>query len=304
MADFAIPVDLRNAGHVFACLGFAEAAQAILKTDCQSRFDYTGYETASRFVLSIDGSTNPFAATITFLREAQASTLIPSGTGSDAKLSTKKWDVPEEKTEGSTSPNPVPGTPATLPVVLDNGKTRFVLDHWADGTHCGRDNVKFWAGSGGYPGSALTRDVLTLIKDIPDSAVASYVLDPFSFAAPMTSSFRFDWRRDYIPLDAGFSPNSHGNLEMVGYPFTEILAIIGLQYARPTRIKKRDNKRDKLNYRYGVSSATLPVSLSRIILGAVNIGFPMRIFHLSLGWPGKVGQARCITDSREEIYVD
>jgi CRISPR-associated protein Csb3 len=297
MTDFAIPVDLRNAGHVFACLGFAEAAQTILNAQCQSRFDYIGYETAARFVLSIVGGANPFASTIAFLREAQASTLIPNGTGNDAKLSTKKWNVPEETAEGGTSPNPVPNTPATLPAVLDDGKTRFVLDHWADGTHCGRDNVKFWAGSGGYPGSALTRDALSLIKEIPNDAIGSYVLDPFSFAAPMSSSFRFDWRRDYIPLDAGFSPNSHGNVEMVGYPFTEILAVIGLQYARPKRI----NKRDKLNYRYGVSSATLPTSLSRIILGAVNIGFPMRTFHLSLGWPGKIGQARCITDSREEI---
>jgi CRISPR-associated protein Csx14 len=110
----------------------------------------------------------------------------------------------------------------------------------------------------------------------------------------MTSSFRFDWRRDYIPLDAGFSPNRHGSgITMVGYPFTEILAVIGLQYARPLRL-------DKLHYRYGVWGQLLPNILARPVLGATDIGVPMRAFRMTLGWPGKEGQARCIIDAREE----
>lgn len=310
MSEYGIPVDLRNAGHVFACLGFAEAAGVLLGTPCESRYDYTGAETAARFVINVAGETNPFAAVIGFLREANVSTLVPPKTlvPPNSKLSTQKWNVDETSSDDRFAqgqelshprlfPNERPKTPATLPARIATGNTCFILDHWADGRHCGRDNVKFWAGAGGYPGSALARDVLDLIKQIPNDLMDSCVADPFSVSAPMTSSFRFDFRRDYIPLDAGFSPNSHSNVEMVGFPITEMLAVFGLQNARPTRL----DRRDKLKYRYGISPATLPLSLARVVLGATDIGFPMRTFQMLLGWPGQAGQARCITDSQEDI---
>jgi CRISPR-associated protein Csx14 len=112
----------------------------------------------------------------------------------------------------------------------------------------------------------------------------------------MSSSFRFDWRRDYIPLDAGFSPNIHGNMTMIGYPLVEILAALGLQNARPSRVERRD----KLAYRYGVSSQRLPLVLARAMLGGEGLGFPIRLFRMRLGWPGQEGQARCIIDASEE----
>jgi DNA-binding transcriptional LysR family regulator len=56
--------------------------------------------------------------------------------------------------------------------------------------------------------------------------MAQVLADPFAFEAPLTGGFRFDWRRDYIALDAGFSPNDHksgsGQITMVGYPLVEI----------------------------------------------------------------------------------
>jgi CRISPR-associated protein Csx14 len=84
---------------------------------------------------------------------------------------------------------------------------------------------------------------------------------------------------------------------MLGYPLVELLAAIGLQNARPARIKPRD----KLAYRYGVSGAMLPTVFARAVLGGVDLGFPSRKFRMRLGWPGQEGQARCIIDAQEEI---
>ena len=157
--------------------------------------------------------------------------------------------------------------------------------------------MKFWAGASGYPGAALARDALDLVHGLGDNEFAVAVADPFNLAAPQSSSFRFDWRRDYIPLDAGFSPNEHGSMAMVGYPFVELLAAIGMQNARPARVEARN----RLVYRYGVSCTMLPTTFARAVLGGESLGFPTRLFRMRLGWPGQEGQARCIVDAQEEI---
>ena len=161
----------------------------------------------------------------------------------------------------------------------------------------GRDNVKFWAGSGGYPGAALLRDSLNAVRGVLISDFDRVRRAPFEVAVPQTSSFRFDWRKDYVPLDAGFSPNDHANMKMVGFPLVEIFAAVGLSNARP----ERTDRRDKLRYRYGTSNAPLPALYARAVLGGADLGFATRRFEMRLDWPGKEGQARCITDVREEF---
>ena len=70
------------------------------------------------------------------------------------------------------------------------------IDHWGDQTE--RDNVKFWAGASGYPGAALARDALSQMKALGDNPLAAAAADPFAVSGPQSSSFRFDWRRDYV----------------------------------------------------------------------------------------------------------
>lgn len=123
--------------------------------------------------------------------------------------------------------------------------------------------------------------------------LAHFAADPFGLAAPMTSSFRFDWRRDYVPLDAGFSLNAHGSMTTIGYPLVELLAAIGMQNARPERI-------NKLNYLYSVANEMLPISIARAVLGSAELGLSIRTFRMRLDWPGQEGQARCIVEVREE----
>jgi CRISPR-associated protein Csx14 len=290
MAQASIPVDLRNPGQVFACLGLMETTE-VLTGYSEGRFAYTDRETHTRFELASRGDDNPVEAVLRFLAGCEVVAIAPR----DSNLSTAKWSVRTEIEE--SFPAPHPDSPATLPARLRRGYVEVPIEYWLDGEHCGRDNVKFWAGAAGYPGAALARDAVACLGALNGEPLLDAARDPFACAAPMDSSFRFDWRRDYVPLDAGFSPNDQPSVGMVGYPVVELLAAIGLQFSRPARISPRD----KLAYRYHVSDVWLPVVLARAVLGGENPGFPRRSFRMRLGWPGKKGQARCIISADEEL---
>lgn len=289
MAEASVPVDLRNPGQVFACLGLMEAAE-ILCGPAEGWFGWSGGETRTTFHIAVDGPDDPVMAVLRFLARAEAKALAPAGSG----LAAKEAGVATVPCADGVFPCPQPDTPSALPAILaDAGGASLPLGHWADGPAVGRDNLKFWAGAGGYSGAALTRDALDLVRELGDNALSDAARDPFSVAALQSSSFRFDWRRDYTALDVGFSPNEHAAIRMVGYPLVELLAAAGLQNARPQRL-------DKLGYRYGVSSARLPTLFARAVLGGQGMGFPIRLFTMRLGWPGQEGQARCIIDAQEE----
>ena len=292
MSEASIPVDLFNPGQVFACLGFLEAAD-VLCGGAEGGFDWSDPH-ATCFRLRVKGGEDPFGVVLGFLKGARVSTLAPSGSTNQ----TAKWDVPTtELPPGAPFPFPDPDSPATLPAVLSVDGREIVIDHWGDATR--RDNVKFWAGSGGYPGAAIARDALDLVRDRLTSAAS----DPFAVGAVQTGSFRLDWRRDYVPIEIGFSLNAHNNkISPRGYPIVELLAAIGLTHARPERIQK-------LEYRYavlgreraGAPVVYLPALLLRAALGCAPLPFPTRAFRMSLDWPGQEGQARCITTVSEEL---
>lgn len=290
MAEARIPVDLFNPGQVFACLGLVEAAEQLRLAEVAGGFDWRD-PADTGFLLAADGAIDPVAHVLAFLAEAEVAATAPARSPHDAG----KWSVPTERLdpEDDRFPFPDPPSPATLPARLTGRAGRsLTVEHWGDATD--RDNVKFWAGSGGYPGVALMRDALDLVRDRLTDAAA----DPFALAAPQSSSFRFDWRRDYIPMDVGFSPNDHAGLTMVGFPLVEILAAIGLQHARPQRLAK-------LDYRYAVIAAPasgplLDPLFLRAGLGGATQPFAHRRFRMRLGWPGQENQARCITDVFEE----
>jgi CRISPR-associated protein Csb3 len=311
MAEASIPVDLRNPGQVFACLGLMEAAHALhpepqrlRREPVTGRYDWEEGAVQARFTLSAPGEGDPVGSVVGFLTRAHIASLnAPADADEGVAHTTAKWDVATEVFEPDEPrlfPFQPPDSPATLPIRLfDPARPALTvpIGHWGDEpAGIGRDNVKFWAGSGGYPGAALARDALQLIEGLDGAELAEATADPFNLATPQSSSFSFDWRRSYTPLDAGFSPNAHGAMTMVGFPLVELLAAIGLQNARPDR----PDRRNKLAYRYAVTRAPLPLVLARPVLGCAEVGFPIRTFTMQLGWPGQEGQARCIKDSRED----
>lgn len=291
MAEASIPVDLFNPGQVFACVGLAEAAN-VLVGDPEGCFDWSRRDSA-RFHLRTNGGGNPIERVLEFLSRAEARAEAPNGS-SNVQAWNKAWgEKPIELPKGAPYASADPDSPATLVTVLRTNNAELRLDHWTD---TDRDNVKFWAGAGGYPGTALTRDALALVHD---TAVAA-ANDPFSLALPQSSSFRLDWRRDYVPIDAGFSLNVHGGaIQTVGYPLVELLGAVGLTHARPQRLGS------KLVYRYGVVGSSrglvwLPLSFLRAALGGQTMPHETRHFTMYLGWPGKEGQARAITQVIEK----
>lgn len=296
-AESRIPVDLFNPGQVFACLGLMEAAEQLLG-GVRAGFDWREPR-HPQFHLLANGSDPPVEHVLAFLDRSRARGLVPSGSKVLGDWKPAWGEAPLVATPGAGYPMPEPKSPATIACVLSDGQRQLVIDHWGDDS--GRDNVKFWAGSGGYPGVSLARDALELVASAGGAAAAA--TNPFALAAPQSSSFRFDWRRDYVPIDAGFSLNAHGDIDTLGYPLVELLAAIGLSHARPAR----PDRRDKLFYRYAVAGRApqddpglLPPTLLRAALGNASLPLPMRRFRMRLNWPGQEGQARSITTVTEE----
>jgi CRISPR-associated protein Csb3 len=292
MGTGSIPVDLFNPGQVFACLGFLEAAE-VLVGDAEGGFDWRE-EGSAKFHLRTPGEDDPVKVVLAFLLEAKVRAISPD----PSQLSAEKWGVQTDAlVDDKPFPFDVPKSPATLPAILvgtssDGSEQSITLDYWGDSTN--RDNVKFWAGAAGYPGAALARDALELVRELkPEPA-----LPLFDMSTRQSSSFRFDWRRDYIALDTGFAVNAHGDIHMAGFPIVELLAAIGVSHARPERLSK-------LHYRYGVigieaQDQLLDATFLRAALGCAPLPFPRRIFSMHLGWPGQENQARCITEVVEE----
>ena len=290
MAEASIPVDLTNPGQVFACLGFLEAAD-ILLGEARGGYDWRSL-IDTRFRLAANGGDDPVVRVLHFLDKAKVMSVAPT----ISPHSTDKWKIETERDAFGVFPFPDTG-PDVLPARLSDGTGKDIgIDYWGEQKQARRDRVKFWAGAGGYPGAALARDALDLTR----GRAADHASDPFSLSAEQSSSFRFDWRRDYVPIDAGFSPNAHGDVVMRGYPIVELLAAVGLTNARPQR-------HDRLTYSYGVAGITGtdlydPIFL-RAALGGRHPpfpGMPFRLFTMRLDWPGQEGQARCITDVIEE----
>ena len=297
MAESRIPVDLLNPGQVFACLGLVEAANTLLG-GVAGIFDWDGGETVFR--LEADREP-PVARVLRFLEEAHAVAVAPAGTPNCGRWK-PRWGGLEQLPSETPFPIPDPASPATLPVILRDREGRQVsIVYWGDvHSHTGRDNVKFWAGSAGQPGAVVARESLEQVR----GTLSAKANDPFNISAPQTSSFRFDWRRDYVPLDIGFSINKHKAIQTIGYPLVELLAAIGMTHARPARVSPAD----KLRYRYGVIGGgdvhdPLPPVFMRACLGSRESpvpGMAFRRFTMHLAWPGKKGQARCITHVEEE----
>jgi CRISPR-associated protein Csx14 len=307
MAEARIPVDLFNPGQVFACLGFVEAAE-ILIGGAEGGFDWSE-PSATRFVLRTAGAADPAREVLRFLAEAKVVTVVSCASAFD----TSKWDKPAKKDKPGRKfsfeewrktwelevqqipepvhPSPPPDSPDVLPARLEACGRHMPVEHWGDATR--RDPFKLWAGAGGMPGAAILSRTVELVRDALRKQLDAVASDPFALATPQSSGFRLDWRRDYVALDAGFSANEHANIAMRGHPMVEIMAVIGLQNARPQRL-------GPLDHRYAVAAGLLPPTLLRAVLGAADLPLPMRRFRMRLGWPGQEGQARCILDAVEE----
>jgi hypothetical protein len=112
MAIATIPVDLRNPGQVFACLGLMEAAE-ILCGPAEGGFGYREAEANTTFSLTVVGDEDPVERVLLFLARARIKAEAPMG----SNLSLAKWKLPTHTREDPIFPGRLPDSPATLPDV-------------------------------------------------------------------------------------------------------------------------------------------------------------------------------------------
>lgn len=307
MAKASIPVDLFNPGHVFACMGFLEAAEVLLG-QTEAGFGWT-QETIPRFELRANGDEDPFRVVLRFLVEAQLQRLAPTGytdplPKKKAKTQRKKNDevdvhpTNDEANDSTTADGPLctldtfPAAEAdwlTLPVRLAHDGCFVDLTHWCDGSS--RNSFKLFAGQ--QRSAAIVQQMLEAFRTLWRHGQNAVIADPFGLTVPLGgSSFKFDARKAWTAIDAGYSPDEQGNA-VVASPLVEILAAVGLEHARPDEFETRE-------VRYGVWKDFLPPVLARAALGGVRVGVPMRIFRFTLEMAGK---NKVVTFAQEEIAV-
>ncbi len=294
MAQASIPVDLFNPGQVFACMGFLEAADLLLG-DAEGGFDWSD-ETQTRFELRAAGTASPMAAVLEFLTEARCERLAPEGyVDEDKKKPSKqpaKDEVNEPKGDGPVrlvATFPADKTdPSALPLRLEWNGHVLDVSHWCDASS--RNSFKLFAGQ--QRSAAIAQQMLGGVKTLWSERRNELTSDPLGQTKPLGgSSFKFDARKAWTTIDAGYSPDENGH-RVEASPVVEMLAAIGLEHARPDEFETRE-------VRYAAWQGLLPPVLARPALGGARVGVPIRIFRFTLDLAGK---NKIVTFAEEETY--
>lgn len=297
MAKASIPVDLFNPGQVFACMGFLEAADVLLG-NAEGGFEWpNGGE--PRFEIQTDGADSPFRVVLEFLNKAQLKRLAPEGYVEASVSAGTKWPRKNAKKPGNEERRFRDGPVLTiktfpareadrqaLPLRLEHDGRRLDITHWCDGSS--RNSFKLFAGR--QRSNVIAQQMLEAIRQLRARHGERLIADPFGWTVPLGgSSFKFDPRKSWTGIDAGYSPDEQSH-EVQASPVVEMLAAVGLEYARPDEFKTR-------NVRYGVWRSPLPLLLARPALAGVPIGVSMRVFRFTLDLAGK---NKIVTFAQEE----
>lgn len=311
MAEATIPVDLRNPGQVFACLGFLEAADSLLG-EAEGGFDWTEMAD-TRFVLRAAGTENPFAVVLEFLATAKLERWGPVGytdpppkKGKATEEAGEEEDIEDEADTDSglsetgsdvslseTFPA-AHGDRLSLPIRLGGeNQPKIEIGHWADGSS--RNSFKLYAGN--RSADRIARAMLWGVRKKPkNNQNPSEVImkgitqlwheqrellikHPFDVLTPMGGSFNFDPRGAWTPIDAGYSPNEHKH-QVAASPVVEFLAAWGLENARPDEFETR-------KVRYAAWGIPVPPMLARAALSGGLSVLPLRRFYFELSMSGK-----------------
>lgn len=289
MGKASVPVDVFNPGQVFASLGFLEAAD-VLRGPARGGFAWDD-ATEARFVLETPGEDNPFQLVLEFLTAADIYEIVPVGGG-------------DGMTEGALDHTFPTGSPqkSSYPIRFQLGDVGFDVTHWSDGSS--RHRFKLYSGNrtalqiamgmvhgvrarprkNQSEGDLLHAGMKTLWEDHGQEMLA----DPFNVTTSMGGSFNFDPRGAWSALDAGYSPNDqkHG---VEASPVVEMLAPIGMEYARP-------NEPGGRRVTYAIWRGPARPMLARPALAGATVGLALRKFEFALG---ESGRNRIVTFAQE-----
>jgi CRISPR-associated protein Csb3 len=294
MAEASIPVDLLNPGQVFACLGFMEAAE-ILIGNVRGGFDWSD-ETDIRFRLLVESSENPIEAVLSALAKAEVVEMEPINwpdTHNKNALSVEEFPchLSAHYVGNKWSRTKLP---AKICLSLETQHKSIDLLSWTDGSS--RPEFKLF--SGNRTGASIACDMLSgkrgkATKRLPEGKIETFGLrqlwdrdqkklidDPFNVTCEVAGSFNMDPRGAWTAMDVGFSLNEHKNIRIVASPVVEILAMIGLEHARPDEYETR-------SVRYAIWNELLPPILARAAFAAINIDVKLRKYRFKLDLSGK-----------------
>jgi CRISPR-associated protein Csx14 len=262
MAEHTIPVDLLNPGQVFACLGFLEAADALLG-NAEGGFDWSG-EGGVRFVLRAEGEGNPFAAVLGFLATAEVEVVCPAGVRGPWPATARASETFPARLKELLKSDPTKGyTESALPIAITDGDKSLPVTNWLEGD--GRAVLKLFAGKQiasqlasnmlkGDPKKPGTVGHRHLFPNIQNAGCA----DPFGVVGPIGGRFGYDSRGAWDAIRIGTSLDKQSVFVGVS-PCVELLAAIGLEHARPSFPSTYE-------IRYGLWGAVLPLPLARVAL--------------------------------------
>ncbi len=295
MAESVIPVDLRNPGQVFACLGLLELADSLIG-DTEAGFDFGTDSRGATYRIRSQGPNNPVDIVLGFLATSEPRAVAPPRwRPKKIPETTKALEKLEEEIakqrESSTYPCSAPDTSAAMPIELI-GKCghRFMLSHYADGSK--RNPFKLYAGN--RSALSIATRMLQSVADIWNSQRNELTKNPLDLLTPMGGSFNFDPRGAWTAVDVGYSPDAHNHM-VTASPVVEMLAACGLEHTRPVEYETR-------KIRYAAWSASLPPILARVALAAGAIpGISTRSFRSELAMSGK---NKIVTFAVEEVTND
>lgn len=249
-----------------------------------SRFDWSN-PAESRFYLWVEHETDPIEYALRFLAECDVLVDLP--------MKDPEIEPSAQAREPSRCSSVPPHTKrGVAPVFLATTSHRIRVDYWADASS--RDRARFWSPTSGVSGLRLVSDALKLARSL---GADGWRMSPLQVrgAAAKNSAFQVDPRRDYTPLQVGFSLYRHqGSINLIGYPLVEVLAAVGLSHSRPRRVAA-----NAYCYSYEVCGASLPASLQRAALGTGLPGFESRGFRIQLEKPGEKSTTKTITSVTE-----
>ena len=306
MAEARIPVDLFNPGQVFACLGLMEVAD-ILLGEVIGAFDWS--ESRPYFSIRAGGKECPVRCVVQFLIGSSVQQIVPrrwaqcreicEAAKRDKKLEKKCNKLKEIYSESCKSDYCNSNAPrdTSLAFLLENGDTEIVLDNWSDET--GRKPLKLYAGN--RSAAKIARDmicakgagVVALQKSYDkQNKLREFWHDPFGVLAPLGGTFNLDSRRSWSAIDTGYSPDQQDQ-KVLGSPLVELLAVIGLQNARPI-ITSSGNGREII---YSVWEDEIPLVFCRSAVACDPI-FSRRRFRSRMVMSGR---NKILSFAKEEL---
>jgi len=229
-----INVDVTNPAQFFACCGLLELADRLWP-----REEAAGSFSVPRFQRSL--------FTISAQVPLSSSTLVK------LLINSKRAAVESYQPIRGSDGKPVKDAKKTEPVLLrckDNSSCKdfsLRLAWWLDELTGTQTRFKTWSAHNSAEG---------LIANLSNQINADKITDAnlLHQRAGMTSRLDLDPRSSWNTLDTGFSPNDQ-HLLVDTYPATELLAAIGLETFRPSRLDD--------NYVYAMWSNPLPVMVAR-----------------------------------------